>query len=57
MGNKQRDKVINKTLKTIGWRVVRIWEHDIDNEQGLKKIIGTIKTQQSHAADVSKPRR
>ncbi|MDE0518092.1 MAG: very short patch repair endonuclease [Bdellovibrionales bacterium] len=28
-GNKKRDKRINRQLKKEGWKVIRIWEHDI----------------------------
>ncbi len=28
-GNQKRDKKINRQLKKEGWRVIRIWEHDI----------------------------
>jgi len=27
--NKRRDKLVNKTLKNKGWKVVRIWESDL----------------------------
>jgi DNA mismatch endonuclease (patch repair protein) len=27
--NKNRDKEVNKHYKKIGWKVIRIWEHDI----------------------------
>jgi DNA mismatch endonuclease (patch repair protein) len=27
--NKLRDKFVNKSLKTMGWKVLRIWEYDI----------------------------
>ena len=29
MGNIERDKKITKTLKKNGWKVLRIWEHEI----------------------------
>jgi DNA mismatch endonuclease (patch repair protein) len=28
-GNKIRDRVVNQTLRRTGWRVVRIWEHEL----------------------------
>lgn len=28
-GNKARDRYVNRTLRRRGWRVVRIWEHDL----------------------------
>ena len=27
--NQARDRLVTKTLRTAGWRVVRIWEHDL----------------------------
>jgi DNA mismatch endonuclease (patch repair protein) len=27
--NKARDRQVNRTLRNAGWRVVRIWEHDL----------------------------
>src|SRR6266446_5865362 len=27
--NKARDRLVNRTLRRAGWRVVRIWEHDL----------------------------
>src|SRR3989344_5174551 len=30
--NRQRDKGVNKHYKKLGWKVIRIWEHDLKNE-------------------------
>ena len=27
--NRRRDRLVNRTLKEMGWRVVRLWEHDL----------------------------
>jgi DNA mismatch endonuclease, patch repair protein len=27
--NKSRDKLVNKTLRADGWRVMRVWEHEL----------------------------
>jgi len=43
-GNKQRDRTITKLLRQSGWQVLRIWEHDIDNQKGIKRLIKVIKT-------------
>ncbi len=39
-GNKQRDQLVNRTLRRAGWRVVRIWECDLarNGERILKRI-------------------
>ncbi len=31
-GNRSRDKQINHKLRRLGWRVIRIWESDLDKE-------------------------
>lgn len=31
--NKVRDRKVNRTLRNQGWRVVRIWAHDLRREQ------------------------
>jgi len=38
--NKKRDENVNKLLKKCGWRVIRIWEHEIESnlEQCVAKI-------------------
>ncbi len=27
--NKRRDKEVNKYYKSIGWKIIRVWEHDL----------------------------
>lgn len=36
MRNKTRDKVVTNTLKSKGWRVIRIWECHLNNSSKLK---------------------
>lgn len=36
--NRKRDEVVNKTLKEKGWRVVRIWQHELRNEAWIRKL-------------------
>ena len=41
--NKLRDKKVNRHYKKIGWKVVRIWEHDLkkkDYEFDFNRILG-----------------
>ena len=42
--NIERDKKTNKALKSKGWKVIRIWEHEIkENPQGaVKKVINSL---------------
>jgi len=42
-GNKQRDRILNRTLRRTGWRVLRIWEHELSRQMaasGMKKANG-----------------
>jgi len=37
--NRRRDKLVGKTLKMSGWRVVRIWQHELhDQKRVLRRI-------------------
>lgn len=38
--NKTRDKAVNRHYKTIGWKIFRVWEHEIKKSPGrvLDKI-------------------
>jgi DNA mismatch endonuclease (patch repair protein) len=29
--NKDRDKFVNRELRRLGWRVIRIWEHELSD--------------------------
>ena len=40
-GNKLRDRLVTKTLRQQGWRVLRIWEHDLSKNPTA--CIGKIK--------------
>jgi len=42
--NKKRDQVVNRTLRGAGWRVIRIWEHELPR---LKAKGQTLKGKQS----------
>lgn len=41
--NVARDKIVNDRLKAEGWKVIRIWEHEVnDNLEGcVAKILQT----------------
>ncbi|MDR3561995.1 MAG: very short patch repair endonuclease [Negativicutes bacterium] len=30
-GNRKRDRTVNRTLRKKGWKVLRIWEHELAN--------------------------
>ncbi|KAB2853511.1 MAG: DUF559 domain-containing protein, partial [Anaerolineae bacterium] len=36
--NKIRDKQVTKFLKKNGWRVIRIWEHEIKTSKIIRKL-------------------
>lgn len=42
--NKARDKRVNIALKKAGWRVIRVWEHNVRNDLAncVEKIVSVI---------------
>ena len=42
--NIERDREVNETLQSLGWNVIRFWEHEIFRhpEDCLKKILGAL---------------
>ena len=36
--NKKRDQVVNKTLRKAGWRVIRIWEHELARKNETRLV-------------------
>ena len=44
--NKARDQRVNRTLRKKGWRVVRIWEHDLAKrgEACIRRIQAALET-------------
>jgi DNA mismatch endonuclease (patch repair protein) len=40
-GNRARDKEITRTLKRLGWRVIRIWESALGDEEAIAARIST----------------
>jgi DNA mismatch endonuclease (patch repair protein) len=36
--NKKRDLLVTRTLRTAGWRVLRIWEHELAKKNHLQLI-------------------
>jgi DNA mismatch endonuclease (patch repair protein) len=37
-GNKSRDRIVNRTLRRMGWRVLRIWEHELVGKNEARLI-------------------
>ncbi|NTW26871.1 MAG: very short patch repair endonuclease [Candidatus Moranbacteria bacterium] len=42
--NRNRDKEVSKHYKKLGWKVLRIWEHDLKNDlnKTINKLISSI---------------
>ena len=38
-GNKKRDRRVNRTLRRAGWKVVRIWEHELPKLRGKHRTL------------------
>lgn len=41
--NKKRDREVNSHYKKLGWKTIRIWEHDLNNKTKLEKMIADLK--------------
>lgn len=39
MRNKRRDQLVNRTLRAQGWRVLRIWEHELEKLPKRVKVL------------------
>ena len=39
-GNQARDRVVTRTLRKKGWRVIRIWEHELQKPQRALAKVG-----------------
>lgn len=37
-GNKSRDRRVNRELRALGWRVVRIWEHELTRKREARLL-------------------
>lgn len=40
--NKKRDKIVNQHYKKNGWRILRLWEHDLKKGVGKNPILKKI---------------
>jgi DNA mismatch endonuclease (patch repair protein) len=34
--NRSRDQLVNQTLRKTGWKVIRVWQHDLTRKNGAK---------------------
>ena len=37
--NRTRDRLVNRTLRAQGWRVVRIWEHELTKKNERRLLV------------------
>lgn len=37
-GNRARDRLVNRTLRESGWRVLRIWEHELTRRREARLV-------------------
>lgn len=49
-GNKDRDKRATDTLRQTGWKVIRIWEHDVNKNfaRSITRITSVLKNRKTH---------
>ena len=45
--NVKRDRVVNQSLMSIGWTVIRLWEHEIENnlDEVIVRIMDALRNQ------------
>jgi DNA mismatch endonuclease (patch repair protein) len=36
--NRERDRLVNRTLKKAGWRVLRIWQHELIRQNEIRVV-------------------
>ena len=37
-GNKARDRRVNRLLRATGWKVIRVWEHELKRRDEAKLV-------------------
>jgi DNA mismatch endonuclease (patch repair protein) len=42
--NQERDRLVTKVLSKTGWRVLRIWEHELKNEKRLVSRVWNLRS-------------
>jgi DNA mismatch endonuclease (patch repair protein) len=48
--NQRRDKLVGRTLRARGWRVLRIWQHEL-SKRNEKRLLQRIYCRLARAAD------
>lgn len=42
--NQKRDRLVTRTLRSAGWRVLRIWEHELKNEMRIVSRVWNLRS-------------
>ena len=42
--NRKRDRIVNRFLRARGWKVVRVWEHQVRRPSSLKSVLRSLRT-------------
>ena len=37
-GNRTRDRIVNRMLRRMGWRVLRVWEHELTKKNESRLV-------------------
>ncbi len=43
--NRDRDRETTRTLRRLGWRILRIWEHSLAQPNSVASVAGRVKTE------------
>ncbi|MEV0971235.1 very short patch repair endonuclease [Microtetraspora glauca] len=52
--NMERDQAVNAALEGAGWRVVRLWEHEL-LPAAVEAVVAALVSRSEHARDTSEP--
>jgi len=53
--NKRRDRRVSRQLRARGWAVLRFWEHDLKNDERVRRRLLRALTRFSHLAPLESP--
>jgi len=55
--NMKRDRIVNKDLAALGWKVVRIWEHQVEKNQSrcADRIVKALSSRSVRAEHLTRP--
>jgi G:T-mismatch repair DNA endonuclease (very short patch repair protein) len=41
--NKERDRIVNRSLRANGWRILRFWQHELRQQRRMSRRLKTIR--------------